>query len=121
MLEQILEYLKLHPIIGSIAIPIILGMLTSFISEAVKQMWFEDDPFTPRDKKVFRWITLWIALFLASLTLGVLWEWINNWFLRVLFVLLNTLVPFVFYHLKGRDLVTTVINKLMGKVENTQI
>lgn len=121
MLEQILEYLKLHPIIGSIAIPIILGMLTSFISEAVKQIWFEDDPFTPRDKKVFRWITLWIALFLASLTLGVLWVWINNWYLRILFVLLNTTIPFAFYHAKGRDLVTVVIGKLFGKIEKTQI
>lgn len=121
MLEQILEYLNLHPIIGNIAIPIILGILTSFISETIKQFWFEDDPFTPRNKKVFRWITLWIALLLAALTLGALWDYINGWYLKILFVLLNISVPFVFYHLKGRDLVTLVINKLMGKVENTKL
>lgn len=121
MIDQIMQYVISHPVWASVFIPIILGVLTSFISEAVKQLWFEDDPFTPRNKKVFRWITLGIALLLSSLALGVLWSWINDWFLRVLFVLLNTLVPFVFYHLKGRDLVTVVINKLMGKVENTQI
>jgi len=121
MFEQIIEYVKAHPVLASVFIPMILGVLTSFISEAVKQLWFEDDPFTPREKKVFRWITLWISLLLSALVIGVLWVWINNWYLRVLFVLLNTTIPFAFYHAKGRDLVTVVIGKLFGKIEKTQL
>ncbi len=123
MPEQILEYIKVHPVIGSIIIPILLGILTSFISEMIKELFFEDspDPETPRSKKVFRWITFLISVVLASLTLGALWDWITNFHLKVLFMFLNISVPFVFYHTKGRDLVTLVIKKMMGKVENTNL
>ncbi len=118
MIEQIYEFLKVHPIIGSIAIPIILGIITSFVSETIKQKWFEDDPVNPRSKNIFRWITLVLALLFCLLSLGALWDWVNDWFLRVLYVFLNTSVPFLFYHLKGKDIVDVIVKKMLTKTES---
>ena len=117
METKIIEYVTAHPVLATIFIPIILGILTSFISEAVKQLFFEDKP----AKFVFRLITLGISVFLAVMVLGVLSGFIVTWQLKILFVCLNAFVPFAFYHLKGKELVEMVIGKLFNKAQKTDI
>ena len=123
MLEKILTYADQHPLLIMLFVAIFLGVATSLISEAIKQFKFEDspDPETPRSKKVFRWITLGIALIMAMLSLGVFWYWIIDWFLRVIYILVMTATPFMFYHLGGRNIVEAVISKLVERVKKTEI
>ncbi len=119
MEEKIICYAIEHPVLISIIIPIILGILVSFFSETIKQIFFKERP--KQVKIVFRLITFGIALVFAILVLGILNGFINTWELQVLFICVNTFVPFVFYHLKGKQLVELIINKLFKKVEKTNI
>lgn len=122
METKIIEYVTAHPVLATIFIPIILGILTSFISEAIKQLFFENKPAENKPaKSVFRFITLGISIFLAVMVLGILNGFIATWQLKVLFVSLNAFVPFAFYHLKGKELVEMVISKLFNKAQKTDI
>jgi hypothetical protein len=53
----------------------------------------------------------------ALLALDVLGDLITSLSLKILFVILNTSIPFAFYHLKGKQIIEVVINKLFSKIQ----
>lgn len=130
MEDKIIQYAFEHPVLVSIIIPIVLGVIASFVSEGIQRSFFSEEwinQITIEKQKraaiVFRLITLAVALVLAVLALAVLVSGgvIKSWSLGGLFILLNASVPFAFYHLKGRLLVELIINKLFSKVKKVKI
>lgn len=124
--EKINNYAIEHPVIIMIIIAIVLGIVVSFIVESLKKLFFEKE--TPTGviinrvpKVVFRLITLVISAGVSFLVLLILGSFIQTLELRILFMLSMTFVPFMFYHLKGAWIVSTVINKLSKKAEGTKI
>lgn len=129
MEDKIIEYALAHPVLISIIIPILLGVIASLVSEGIQRAIFPAlvNQETTEDKAaaalIFRLVTLVIAMVLATLVLAVLVSGgvIKSWALGGLFILLNAFAPFVFYHLKGKVVVEFIINKMFSKVKKVKI
>lgn len=129
MESKIIEFALEYPVLISIIIPIVLGVIASFVSEGIQRLFFPGlvNQETTEDKiaaaVIFRLITLGVALLLAVLVLIILvsGEVITTWALGGLFILLNAFAPFAFYHLKGKVVVELIINKMFSKVKKVKI
>jgi len=126
MKEKIINYSIEHPVLIMIIIPIVLGIVVSFIIESLKKLFFEKETSTGViinrvPKPIFRLISLIISVAVSYLALLILDSFIQAIELKILFMLSMTFVPFMFYHLKGAWIVSTVINKLSKKAEKTEI
>lgn len=131
MEQKIIDYVQAHPILAAIIFPLVLGVLVSFLVEFIKwlvygnQEYFLDDKQNKtRDKAdniVFRILTVIISLGCAIAVLNVLDGLFTSIWLKFLFVALNTSVPFAFYHLKGKQAIEAIINKLFNKLDKTDL
>lgn len=116
--EKIIQFAMIHPVWITIIIPIILGIITSFISETIKVLFVNK---AEKNPSALRYITFMLSLILSILVLILLKDVIVTIVLKILFILLNTFVAFMFYHLKGKQLVKIITAKLFKKVEQTSI
>lgn len=129
--QKILEYVQAHPILATIIIPIVLGVLISFLVEFVKWLLYGSKEYIldseqqkvkdKADNVVFRLITALLSVGCAILMLNILNGFLNSISLKILFVALNTSVPFAFYHLKGKQAIEAVINKLFNRLNKTEL
>lgn len=127
MEEKIINYALEHPVLFSVIVPIVLGVITSAFIEILKYIVFGSKPLDEsQDKKVidnivWRTVTALLSLFVAWLALISLGELIESLGLKILFVLLNSAVPFLFYHFKGRELLKLTLGKLFEKFQKTNL
>jgi Na+/glutamate symporter len=107
----------------------VLGILVSGLIETIKYAVFgtkpldgdEEDGKKVIDNIVWRVTTVVISLFVAWLTLLSVKQAVNDLALQVLFVLLNTTIPFLFYHFKGKELLRGTLGKLFDKFNKTSL
>lgn len=126
--DKIYNYIITHPFLGVIFIALFLGFLITLLIEGIKwlvygdkQLELTEDQKTFRDKTdnwIFRSLTLIIAGVCAYLVLTALNGYINSIALKIIFVLLNTSLPFFIYHLKGKKLVELVISGIFNYFKN---
>lgn len=127
MEEKIINYALEHPVLFSVIVPIVLGVITSAFIEILKYIVFGSKPLDENgDKKVidnivWRTVTVLLSLFVAWLALISIGDVIESVGLKILFVLLNSAVPFLFYHFKGRELLRLTLGKLFDKFNKTNL
>lgn len=129
--QKILEFVALHPVLAIIIIVIIQSVLLSFVVELFKYIVVGEKQYIldsvqqkskdKLDSVIYRLATVGIAVGLAILELYALNGTIQSISLKILFVVLQTSVPFAFYHLKGKQLIEVTINKLFSKFKKTNI
>lgn len=127
MEQKIIDFALQHPIWFSIIVPIVLGILLSGFIETLKYIVFGSKPLNEiEDKKVidnivWRITTVICALVVSWITLLIVKDAITEIPLQILFITLNTTVPFLFYHFKGKELLRLTLGKLFDKFNKTQI
>lgn len=121
METKIIEFAEQHPIWFTVAVPIILGVVVSFLIEFVKYIFYgkrsqDEKQFTAfADNIVWRITTVVVSLIVAILTLFVVADVFEDIYLMILFVILNSSVPFAFYHTYGKQLIALTLGKLFDK------
>lgn len=127
MEEKIINYALEHPVLFSIIVPIVLGVVVSFFIEILKYIIFgvrteeEAEERNTIDNIVWRITTVVLSFSVAVFTLMSINGVLESFSLKALFVIINTSVPFMFYHLKGKELIRGTIGKLFDKFQKTQL
>lgn len=127
MEEKIIKYALEHPVLFTLIVPIILGIIVSAFIEVLKYIIFGSKPLNEyEDKKVvdnivWRITTVVCSLVVAWITLLSVGDAITGIPLQVLFIVLNTAVPFLFYHFKGKELLKLTLGKLFDKFNKTNL
>ncbi len=126
MEDKIILYAQEHPILFSIIVPIILGIIVSFFIEVIKYALFgvqidKNEDRQKIDNIVWRVSTVALSALVAYITLSIVSEALGSIYIQILFVITNTSVPFMFYHFKGKDLIFLTIGKLFKKFEKTDL
>lgn len=125
MEEKIINYALEHPVLFAIIVPVVLGVITSAFIEILKYIVFGSKPLDENEDKkvidniVWRTVTVLLSLFVAWLALISIGNVIESVGLKILFILLNSAVPFLFYHFKGRELLRLTLGKLFDKFNKT--
>lgn len=127
MQEKIINFAMEHPVWFAIIVPIVLGIIVSGFIEVLKYVIFGSKPLDEaEDKKVidnivWRVATVGCSLVVAWITLLSVGDAITGIPLQALFIVLNTTVPFLFYHFKGKELLRLTLGKLFDKFNKTNI
>lgn len=127
MESRIIEFAQAHPIWFTIAVPIILGVVVSFFIELVKYIFYgnrsqDEKQYTSfADNVIWRVLTVFVSLKVALLTLFVVKDVFEDIYLMALFVILNTSVPFAFYHTYGKQIIEITLSRLFKRFKKTDI
>lgn len=119
--QYLYNYVLAHPVLASIFIPLVLGIIISFAMGFVIYVIYGKDLDNKPDNWKIRLLTFIVASGTAILTLLGLDGAISSIWLKGMFLVINTSVPFGFYHLKGKELIQIIINKFTKKVNDTDI